>query len=125
VHIWYSAWLTAPGPQVDYYNSEGPFVGQYEVGQVVEAYKNEADSWSIKYFTEPDAGGLFFVRFEYERDQGGSWQCTTMGLHEPSGERACPCKRHTGYIYDIYEVSYRERCVCIDTSPCKRHTGCK
>jgi hypothetical protein len=32
-------------PQVDYYNSEA--VGQYEVGQVMGAYKNEADSWSI------------------------------------------------------------------------------
>lgn len=69
---------------VDWYNSRGPFAGQYTMMKPIESYRNTETSWSLKYFTKPDAGGLFFVRFEYERDSHGMWTVENLGLYEPS-----------------------------------------
>eukprot|EP01049_Picozoa_sp_SAG25_P003522 SAG25_NODE_203_length_11965_cov_47.109641_10_plen_406_part_00 len=70
----------------DWYNQEGPFAGQYKMMAPLEAYRNDKNAWSLKYLTSPDAGGLFFVRFEYEQCSGGDWLCAGFSQLEPSDE---------------------------------------
>jgi hypothetical protein len=84
----------------DWYDFEGPFVGQYAIKlPMIATYMNSpnGDSWSLLYVTEPDAGGDVFVRFDFKlvkekRKQGSRWRVKAIGEQDPSEVVAKPKK---------------------------------
>jgi hypothetical protein len=75
----------------EWYEKEGPYAGQYSIKlPVLGAYRNSGDGkkWSLKYKTQPDAGGEVFVTFEYkplvQRNGGVKWTVVRMGHDDPS-----------------------------------------
>ena len=82
-----------------WYDNESAYAGDYAmIAPVLGAYCNTADgrTWSIKYRTEPDAGGDVFVQFGFEltplkqRGGGVAWEVVRMGEEDPSEKDLAP-----------------------------------